>query len=165
MDREINKVRRTTQSGFTLIELMIVVAIVGILAAVAIPSYQDYIDRARMTEVMASIDMAKTTIAEDYMTNAIMPPAPGGATPGILDDLQTTMAANSALITTVVFARLDDNNVTGTISLNATQFTGVTGSSDNSWVFQVVGSPNGVTLVCSTATSTVLAKLRPANCR
>ena len=53
------------QKGFTLIELMIVVAIVGILAAIAIPAYQDYVVRSRVSELLASADSVKPTIAEN----------------------------------------------------------------------------------------------------
>ena len=54
------------QKGFTLIELMIVVAIIGILAAVALPAYQDYTNRAKLTEVITYIGSAKTGVAEAY---------------------------------------------------------------------------------------------------
>lgn len=56
---------RTVQKGFTLIELMIVVAIIGILAAVALPAYQDYTKRAKVTEGLSLASSAKTTIAEN----------------------------------------------------------------------------------------------------
>ncbi|AVS93049.1 pilus assembly protein [Paracidovorax avenae] len=57
--------KRTVQQGFTLIELMIVVAIIGILAAVALPAYQDYTKRAKVTEGLSLASSAKTTVAEN----------------------------------------------------------------------------------------------------
>jgi len=64
---------RTLQKGFTLIELMIVVAIIGILAAVALPAYQDYTVRAKMSEVMLAASACRTSITETYQTGGTRP--------------------------------------------------------------------------------------------
>jgi len=60
--------KRSMQQGFTLIELMIVVAIIGILAAVALPAYQDYTKRAKMSEVILAASACRTTITEVYQS-------------------------------------------------------------------------------------------------
>jgi type IV pilus assembly protein PilA len=59
---------KTLQKGFTLIELMIVVAIIGILAAVALPAYQDYTIRAKMSEVILAMSACRTSITEVYQS-------------------------------------------------------------------------------------------------
>lgn len=65
------------QKGFTLIELMIVVAIIGILAAIAIPAYQDYIARSQASEAVQLLGGAKTAMAEFYADKGRWPQAPG----------------------------------------------------------------------------------------
>jgi len=78
--------KRRMQQGFTLIELMIVVAIIGILAAVALPAYQDYTIRSKVTEGLAQANGAKTVVTEQFGANGGFP---AGAT-------QSAAAANAA---------------------------------------------------------------------
>src|ERR687888_2361010 len=69
---------KTMQKGFTLIELMIVVAIIGILAAVALPAYQDYTIRAKMSEVILAMSSCRTSITEVYQSGPATAPSSDG---------------------------------------------------------------------------------------
>jgi type IV pilus assembly protein PilA len=69
----LEMIMKQLQQGFTLIELMIVVAIVGILAAIALPAYQDYVIRSKMSEGVAALAACKTSVAEYLSTKGSMP--------------------------------------------------------------------------------------------
>jgi type IV pilus assembly protein PilA len=69
----MNKIRKQIQKGFTLIELMIVVAIIGILAAIALPAYQDYTVRAKVTEPILAMSACKTSYTEYAQSNSALP--------------------------------------------------------------------------------------------
>ena len=79
---------KTMQKGFTLIELMIVVAIIGILAAVALPAYQDYTIRAKMSEVILGMSACRTSITEVYQSG----PNPGPVANGWGCEIGATQA-------------------------------------------------------------------------
>lgn len=71
----MKNMKKKEQKGFTLIELMIVIAIIGILAAVALPAYQDYTVRARASELVLGASAAKNTISEYALVNQALPGA------------------------------------------------------------------------------------------
>jgi type IV pilus assembly protein PilA len=100
------------QKGFTLIELMIVVAIIGILAAVALPAYQDYTVRAKMSEVILAMSACRTSITEVYQTGGTPPTANGwGCETGVASKYVTGIKtdANGIVTATVTGINTDVN--------------------------------------------------------
>ena len=134
--------KRSMQKGFTLIELMIVVAIIGILAAVALPAYQDYTTRAKVSEVLLAASGAKTAITEAA--------ASLGSLPGT-----SSVTVNNQTSTYVSGVAWDGSKVTATAKGDSA----ITGSTVTLTATLTSGQ---VTWACS---GTILAKYRPASCQ
>jgi type IV pilus assembly protein PilA len=145
---------RRVQQGFTLIELMIVVAIIGILAAIALPAYQDYTVRSKVSELIVAADNCKTSVTEYYQTNTTFP-------------ADLTAAGCSTAKTQYI----DSMTVTGTAATSVV--INVTPSAANLAVlggklFVLTGTPNGTNASVvdwDCKASTIDKKYLPSNCR
>ncbi|HEZ9086143.1 TPA: pilin, partial [Neisseria gonorrhoeae] len=101
----------TLQKGFTLIELMIVIAIVGILAAVALPAYQDYTARAQVSEAILLAEGQKSAVTEYYLNNGIWPENNGDAGVASPSDIKGKYVKSVTVAKGVVTAEMASSNV------------------------------------------------------
>jgi type IV pilus assembly protein PilA len=164
---------KTMQKGFTLIELMIVIAIIGILAAIAIPAYQNYTIRAQVTEGLSLSGSYKTAIAEFYQNTGNWPagvtipggsattiPMPGATTGKYVGAI--TVDANGNIKITYTGSQASSKlSVAATNTLYIQP--GVDANGDVVWVCGTAAVPTNVTLSTAAVTTVPVAYL-PAAC-
>ncbi len=141
----------SVQRGFTLIELMIVVAIVGILAVVAIPAYQDYATRAKVSEAISMASQVKASVSEAYISKGNLP----------LDNAEAGLPASTNISSTYVESIGVAN---GVITVELQSFPGNSALDQGSIEFSPTVSNQNLLWDCEVSSSTLNAFV-PADCR
>jgi type IV pilus assembly protein PilA len=153
---------KKVQQGFTLIELMIVIAIIGILAAVALPAYSDYTKRAKMSEVLGFAAAAKTAVAESYQASGKLPADNQTAGLDASSDITSKYVGKvnvTSGVITVTIQNTNDSNLDGKTVL----FTPMSG--DGSTALPSSGYSGPLGWKCTVEAVSTMGKYFPATCR
>ena len=161
------KQMKKLQQGFTLIELMIVVAIIGILAAVALPAYQDYTVRAKVSEIVLAASSCRTTVTEAVqnatatMTAATFP-CDGGAASGVnVSKYVKSIAVDANGVITVT----GDATALPALTASTNVVTLIPYKSDTATLAAADFGTNIYKWVCGGTNTTILKKYLPGSCR
>ncbi len=142
------------QTGFTLIELMMVITIIGILAAVALPAYHSYAIRAKLLDTLQFSGAAKTFIWEEYFTRGQMPFASTDTANAVQNMMMTSKYTSNA-----VYTRTDENHS----SIEVTFHNMGVGVDNSTMIFKFETDGNQITLDCKGGS--LPDTFRPASCR
>ena len=138
-----------TQRGFTLLELMIVVSIIGILSAIAIPAYRDYVLRSRILEGIHLASAAKTAVVDHFHTHGVMP----------TDNIDAQVASPTSIVGNNVSRVTVDN---GAVVIT---YTGQPEIAGKTLVFSPATIAGSVQWSCAGSSSTIANKYKPSPCR
>lgn len=154
---------KTKSNGFTLIELMIVVAIIGILASLAIPAYQDYTIRAKIAEGLNMTGLLKTSISEYYISEASMPAT------GTMAGIDTT--TTTQYVEEISYVKISTSEARIEVTFDAVALGGETTNTSNRLAFTGQGGDGGlastsVDWTCTPSPNNPLAtRYLPGSCR
>lgn len=153
---------KQVQQGFTLIELMIVVAIIGILAAIALPAYQDYTVRAKVSEGAIAASALKIGVTEMFADDGVSGLAAYSA----------VIASDQANLVTDKITAVAVGPIQGTISITLGGIPQLGGANVLAYNPSIAGNPlannnstGSISWDCDSATTTIEPKFLPANCR